>query len=920
MKYRNLFSTAAVLLLLQAAYAQKPMLDTSAFYHWPSIRYDPALSSNGRFALYTIDNQPAGASTLAVCSTDGRWIATFPGASNGKFTTDGNYLLFSDSLQDLVIHRTGAKDAGRVIPGINTFQPFECAGTSVIACLGLDGDFQLLDPAGDSLGESHARVRTFKISDNGRAIVLVDSNGPKDREIRVGWLDVKDMQLRPVWSGNDVADVLFDDTGDRIAFKTSERISDTVCAALRYYKRGMTISELLAWEGSPGLAKGYRIGRLEAFTKDGAKLLFETNPPSPPAPRPGSFALDIWSYTDPLVQSDQLDQRNYELVSCLASAATSAPLDIKMLQQPEDGRMIFFDKEKGQKIVTDKMPGDGAEWNWATTARDHYRFFNAATGTHRELDGWRGMMSPDGRFMVYQAFGDFSRLFAFDSETGEKTEITRSLPVPFADDDNDDPQLDGKRIVWLSGWYADGRHVLLYDRYDLWKADLAAREAPICLTNGWGRKHHVVLRLLMRELEESIRDSTAYLLCGFDERSKDNGFLRLATEPGHDPEKLMMGPYAWYTPYNAFLGMIPIRAKDTSVYLVKRESAEESPNLFATTDFKRFTPLSSLYPEKNYNWLKSELIHFQTTQGKPEAGILYKPEDFDPAKKYPLILHYYQKRSDELHRYNADGPADGGDINIPWFVSHGYLVCLVDIDYIIGRTGHSALTSVEGAARWLMHFPWVDAKHLGIQGHSFGGFQTNYIVTHSHLFAAACSSSGMSDFVSNYLGFEVFHSNYDWYENRICRMGATLWEHPERYIENSPVFELHHITTPILTVANSKDLQVNYYQGREFFEGMRRLGKPIWMLDYNAGGHGVNGELQMDYLLRMTQFFDYYLKGARCPTWMAKGIPAVDKGVDDGFELEPAGTGPGRNILTPDAQRRVDGLLHNKPRTITLTF
>lgn len=303
-------------------------------------------------------------------------------------------------------------------------------------------------------------------------------------------------------------------------------------------------------------------------------------------------------------------------------------------------------------------------------------------------------------------------------------------------------------------------------------------------------------------------------------------------------------------------------------------------------------PVSDVYPEKRYNWMTTELVTFRTLDGGTSQGILYKPENFDPNKKYPLIITYYEIGSNGLNGYIEPVPA-GGPIQIPLYVSNGYLIFFPDIHFTMGSPGRSSYNTVVAAAESLANRPYVDGKHMGIQGHSFGGFQTNYIVTHTPIFAAAMASSGMTDFVSIYNSLPNGHSRQGQYENFRDRMGGTLWDMPDKYIENSPVLLADQITTPLLMMANKSDGDVPYYQGIEFFTGLRRLGKKAWLLQYDKGGHfapGGSGEL--DLTTRMKQFFDYYLKDAPAPSWMTRGIPAKLKQVDSGLETDTSGATP----------------------------
>jgi dipeptidyl aminopeptidase/acylaminoacyl peptidase len=278
---------------------------------------------------------------------------------------------------------------------------------------------------------------------------------------------------------------------------------------------------------------------------------------------------------------------------------------------------------------------------------------------------------------------------------------------------------------------------------------------------------------------------------------------------------------------------------------------------------------------------------------------LYKPENFDSTKKYPVIVHYYEKKSERLNQYIFPGYSDG-DINIPYFVSNGYLVFMPDIQYTIGKAGRSAYNSIVGAGEYLATLPWVNANKMGISGHSFGGFETNYVITHSNLFTAAFSDAGPSNLVSHYGSYELYTgvSLQSFNEREQIRMGANLWERPDVYIDNSPVFEADKITTPLLMVCNKLDDIIHFDQGVQLFTALRRLGKKAWMLQYDSERHSIMQEKNlMDLTIRASQFFDHYLKGAPAPKWMLDGIPARLKGIEKGYQLDTTGRTPPEGLL-----------------------
>jgi dipeptidyl aminopeptidase/acylaminoacyl peptidase len=221
----------------------------------------------------------------------------------------------------------------------------------------------------------------------------------------------------------------------------------------------------------------------------------------------------------------------------------------------------------------------------------------------------------------------------------------------------------------------------------------------------------------------------------------------------------------------------------------------------------------------------------------------------------------------------------------------------------------------------LSTLPYVDSVHIGIEGHSYGGFETNYVITHSRRFSAAISSCGVSDLISNYGSLWSLGNGFSagcLYETGQGTMGGTPWQIPENYIKESPIYFVDKVVTPVLIQANKFDTNVPFGQGLEFFLGLRRLGKRAWMLQYDGQGHGVGGKAFIDFTLRSQQFFDHYLKSAPAPKWMVEGIAAKMKQIDDGLELEPAYVEPGPGLLTPEEQEKVDALKYRKP--ISLTF
>jgi dipeptidyl aminopeptidase/acylaminoacyl peptidase len=299
--------------------------------------------------------------------------------------------------------------------------------------------------------------------------------------------------------------------------------------------------------------------------------------------------------------------------------------------------------------------------------------------------------------------------------------------------------------------------------------------------------------------------------------------------------------------------------------------------------------LSVTNPQQSkYNWGTAELVEWMSFDRQKLQGILYKPENFEPSKKYPMVVYFYERSSDGLYSYSAPSPS-ASTINKTFAVSNGYLVFVPDIPYVIGYPGQSCYNAVvSGTYALLDRFSFIDKDRLGLDGQSWGGYQIAYLVTETDLFACAYAGAAVVNMTSAYGGirWESGMSRMFQYEHTQSRIGGTLWEKPAQFIENSPIFYVPKIHTPLLLMNNDADGAVPWYQGIEFITALRRLGKPAWMLSYNDEAHNlVKRPNRKDISIRKMQFLDHYLKGAPMPYWMNNGISQMEKGKIDGYEL-----------------------------------
>ena len=683
--------------------------------------------------------------------------------------------------------------------------------------------------------------------------------------------------------------VVCDEEGTQAAYVADR---DTSKAKQRYYNlyywsESSKAAELLADTLTQGLPKKWLIsdnGRL-FFSKDGKRLFLGTAPV--PMPEDTTMndeetaKLDVWNWQDPYLQPQQLKNLDAE-----KKRSYTAVVNLK--------------KRKFAQLATEAIPNAtvGLEGNadvavgtsevpyrqlvsWDASYRDIY-LIDAATGEAKKIAGktkGNPILSPAGEYVLWYAEEDTCwRAYSLKKE--KTINLSASIPYPVWNELNDVP--DDPNAYGTMGWTKDDRDVFIYDRHDVWRIDPEGKKAPENLTRGLGRNEQLRFRYVRLDPEEKFLNPDAQILLGaFSYADKSSGFYTMRLNEGQAPRKIVMQAYDY---------SLPKKTEHAEKLIVTRSNFRECPDLYLTDmTLGKLERISDINPQqKEYLWGSVELISWIAADGKPIEGLLYKPENFDPKKKYPLISYFYERNSDLLHRYIPPAPS-ASTVNISLFVSRGYIIFVPDIRYQVGYPGKSAYDCIIPGIMKLIGEGYVDSSKVAIQGQSWGGYQVAYLVAHSHMFAAAGAGAPVSNMTSAYGGirWESGMSRMFQYEKSQSRIGGTLWEKPLLYIENSALFSVPDITTPLLIMANDADGAVPWYQGIEFFTALRRLGKPAWMLTYNGEAHNlVQRKNRKDLSVRMLQFFDHFLMGQPAPVWMTKGIPAIEKGKTRGYELE----------------------------------
>ncbi len=673
--------------------------------------------------------------------------------------------------------------------------------------------------------------------------------------------------------------------------------------ALYYWIEGTPVARSVADTSSSFLSQVLERWSLSEhtalrFSEDGTKLYFGI---APSWPQPDTTLLpeevvqvEVWAHTQPRIYPEMAKRleaerkRGYPVVCHLESPAAVWPppvgsftvlgTDLPEWQfQPQRNASLALGMTEEPYAYLKQWEGDAPRDVYAVDLQD---------GSRRLVvqgQRCRPSLSPEARYVLWWQFAD-TAWYCWSAEMGRTTRLTDHRRGTFFNERNDVP--DYPHAYGFAAWLIGDQAVLLYDRYDLWLFDPTGHSSPQRLTQG--REKRIVYRYLHLDPEEhALAPDARLLLHTFREDTRDEGYAWLDLKTGATTP-WMSGTFR-YT-------RSPLKAKEAEALVFTKENYQTFPDLWWVSPLRPSPAanerrISAANPQQEeYFWGSIELFSWLSPTGDTLQGLLVKPEPFNPQKQYPLLVNFYERLSDELHQHRSPD-YHRSQINYTLYASRGYVIFAPDIPYRVGHPGQSAYDAVVSGVMALVGQGFVDVHRIGLQGHSWGGYQTAYIITRTHLFACAEAGAPVANMTSAYGGvrWESGLVRQFQYERQQSRIGGSLWEYPMRYWENSPLFFLDRVQTPLLILHNDKDGAVPWSQGIELYTGLRRLGKPVWMLNYNDEPHWpLKLQNRADFQRRMQQFFDHYLLGAPKPRWMEQGVSPAEKGIRQG--LEPSET------------------------------
>ncbi len=668
--------------------------------------------------------------------------------------------------------------------------------------------------------------------------------------------------------------------GSQVAFLVGDKDSKDMQKPfqLHHWASGDSDAKHLTGDANTWLPQGFRVSdeRALTFSEDGAYLFFGT---TPRRPKRDTSLLDeeiadveIWTtddarmYTEENVRLKTEEKRTYLAVyksgtnDFLQLGTPALPYDYQANDRAGHFVMVYDDRPYSKETMWEGGPGARN-----TTVID------LRTGKRRPMQN--GEVTParwldDGSHLVWYNPTD-TTWNSFDPTAGEHYILTTNATGTFYDEINDRPM--HPRSYGYAGTLKGGREFLVYDRYDLWQLDASGQAPPRRLTRG--RENRI--RHFLRRLDPETRtfDPTEPLLVStFNEKTYEGGFGWLTAQSGL--VELVKSGAKTYGDFS--------KARLSENYLHSQSDFREFPDLWLSKGSEeKGQKVTNANPQQaSFAWGTNEIYEWVDHHGRTLRGMLVKPDGFDPNKKYPLLVNFYERSSQGVNRHRTPTPGRSS-INYSHYVSKGYVIFNPDVIYREGYPGESAYDCVMSGVTSLLSKGFIDKGRIGLQGHSWGGYQAAYLVTKTDLFTAVEAGAPVVNMFSAYGGIRwgSGRSRQFQYEHTQSRIGGTPWSHYQRYYENSPLFTTDKINTPLLILHNDHDSAVPWEQGIEWFTALRRLGKPAWMLNYRGEPHWpLKTANRFDFQTRMEQFFDHYLMGKPMPKWMAEGVPPIERG------------------------------------------
>lgn len=856
-----------------------------------------AISPDGQWMTYTYAPNEGDTATFFIREIAGDTIFSTYQVKNVSFSNDSEWLAFlidptekeAKALKQqkkpvnssLFLYQLSSRTVD-TIKDVQTYRFSETATYLAVKKAKSDPDAKhagadlLIRNLQDGVSTNLGNVSEFAFNEQGDLLAyLVDANGGSGNG-----LYLKELDQHRTWplhtSSNTYSQLCWQEKGDQIAVLFGDTPSGKIQRQnTLFWVSGLNVgmTSLPASQTfTPGEAEGFPAAHVISeyaslqWNEAGTQLFFGVKEQEDELKKGEELEanVDVWHWKDEVVQSRQMITANRDRRSTHLSVLNLADQQFVQLETEDHPNVAINLKSPWAVASVDTayrtrrdMPGGYADLYRLDTRN------GASTPIAKTVYHDLGI-SPMGDYAVYSREG---AVMLYDLAKGKTTNITERSKVDFQNKDFDRPV--EKPTYGIGGWSSDGDWLMLNHKYDIYAFSLQSDEV-INLTRGMGDSEEIRFRFVSFDRGmDTLNIAEPLLLSAYGEWTKKSGFYGLTF--GKKPKALR------YT--DKMLGR-PMKAKDADVLLYTEQTFEEFPDYWVTDlSFNSPQKMTDANPQlSEYKWGRRVLVDYTDQRGHKLQATLALPAGYEAGEKYPMIIYFYEKMSQRHHQFSM--PTYDDRPHMSTYASNGYLVLMPDIVYDEGKPGSSALDDVTSAAHKVIDLGYADPDRIGLQGHSWGGYQSSFILTQTDMFACVVTGAPLTNLISMYNVAYKRTGNLngpilEWSQGR---MGVSPWDNMELYRSQSPIHHAENITTPFLILHGTADGAVDWVQGLEYYATARRLGKEVILLSYPDEPHHLQKEAnQKDFQIRMKQYFDYYLKDAAPPLWLKEGVRHLDK-------------------------------------------
>jgi dipeptidyl aminopeptidase/acylaminoacyl peptidase len=833
---------------------KKPLLEED-YKLWSTLEPEK-ISDSGNWISYLLQYQ-SGKDTLFVKNTKNLKTFTITKGFNGQFANESYFVCQNDKEQLVCTKLSKGKQV--IIEKVIEYK-LNNEGRYLIALKRANDEKQELLIKDLETGADKTITNVTNFSFNPKANVLICDSNKKPTLIDLN----KELKIKTIknTTESNYSDFVWQKEGESVAFLSSDKDTKIVYYQLKEGK--LYIFDPLFFDHFP---KDVNITN-SAFTAltisdDGTKVFFGSKEKEAEKKEKG---IQIWNTVDKVLYPYKQIINDWKVMPKLAVWLPCKNEFSMLTDNNFPSAMLTNDYKCILKYNTLTH-----EPQFDYNAPIDFYLYNIETGkqdlilTKQSPDESKLTVSSTGKYIAY--FRD-KNWWVYNMNTKTHRNLTTNIGISFEQEDFDwSGELDA---AGMAGWTNNDDALLIYDTYDIWLIKTDGSETKR-LTQG--REEKAKYRIVPQSEANASSINFNWMKKGIFQLAE--GLIMQAksdSKSGYFKWDSLNGLRQIVWSQNR-ISNIKVSSK-SDVYAYTVEHYHQAPKL--VVQFINSSNPICLYQsnpqQKKFQWGFSKLITYTNTNNEILKGALLYPADYSAEKTYPMVVQIYEKLSSNYNKYVNPTTQNSTGFNSVNFTTQGYFVLLPDIVKKEGNPGKSAVDCVLSAVREVLANEVIDPKRIGLIGHSFGGYEVNFIVTQTNKFATVVSSAGVSDIISNYLyvAWNTAKPNGFRYEFQQVKMGISPFDNYEAYYKNSPITFAKQVETPILLWSGEDDKQVHYFQSLEFHLALRRLQKPNILLLYEKEKHTIsNQNNQIDLTHRIQEWFNYYLKQGNKPDWFA---------------------------------------------------